>query len=103
MDEPDDLSPPVPESHATTAAITAVDGNGWRIELVPWTEAGPADALLSAMSNNQGKTGQPGSQQQRDIKPGDEQDRQRQRQQGHADSAEQPGSAADIAKEKQGK
>lgn len=52
------------------------------------------------MSNNQ-KHGQPGSQHQQGIKPGDEQDRQRQKQQGHADSVEQPGSAADIAKEKE--
>lgn len=54
------------------------------------------------MSNNQSK-GQPGSQQQRDVKPGDAQDRQRQKQQAHPGSVEQPGSAADIAKENNGK
>ena len=52
------------------------------------------------MSNQQGNKGQPGSQQQRDIKPGNELDRQRQRQEGHPGSTEQPGTAGDVAKEK---
>lgn len=57
------------------------------------------------MSNNQnhGTHGQPGSQHNSGVKPGGEQDRQREQQQGHPGSAEQPGSAADIAKEKHGK
>lgn len=63
---------------------------------------GPVDANASVMPNNQSK-GQPGSQQQRDVKPGDAQDRQRQKQQANPGSVEQPGSAADIAKEKHGK
>lgn len=63
---------------------------------------GPVDADALRMSNNQSK-GQPGSQQQRDVKPGDAQDRQRQKQQAHPGSVEQPGSAADIAKENNGK
>jgi hypothetical protein len=36
----------------------------------------------------------------RDVKPGHEQDQERERQQGHAGSAEQPGSSVDISKEK---
>jgi hypothetical protein len=47
---------------------------------------------------------QQGNQPQRDVKPGHELDQQRERQEGHSESAEQPGSAADISKEKkQGK
>ena len=54
------------------------------------------------MSNQHGKQGT-GLAAHSDVKPGNEQDRQRQAQQGHQGSVEQPGSAADIAKEKHGK
>ncbi len=54
------------------------------------------------MSNkqSQGNHGQPGSQHNSGVKPGGEQERQREQQHGHPGSAERPGTPADIAKEK---
>jgi hypothetical protein len=42
-----------------------------------------------------------GNPQPRDVKPGHEKDQERERQEGHTESAEQPGSTADISKQKQ--
>jgi hypothetical protein len=41
-----------------------------------------------------------GNQPQRDVKPGHELDQQRERQEGHPDSVEQPGSSVDVSKVK---